>query len=289
MTLALGDSAWQLEDVLGIYERLVGAAVPLLQSFGVRLGNTDSLHDVAGDVVAAVVDGPEIPDLALVKNGDVRRAGSHLDERDSQLLLVFSQNTQRTGQRLEHELAHVITSALDRLAQVHRRRGADGDEVHLGFQSGADHSNRIPDTLILVDGVLLRDRVQQLSVLWDGLRSRHLVCAVDIGFGDLVAIHGDDSLADHRAHVLSGNSRIESIDLRSRHPLGVFDRFPDRPCGLLDVGDDPLPQPGRASLTDAENFEIRRALGVGRYRLANYRRRLRRTDVQSGDDSFRIH
>ena len=110
-----------MDYVLRIDERLVGAAVAFLQALCVGLRDTDSLHDVAGDVVAAVVDGAEVSNLALVEDGDVRRSRSHLDQRHAELLLIFGENAESAGQRLQHQLAHVITGALYRLAQVHRR------------------------------------------------------------------------------------------------------------------------------------------------------------------------
>ena len=131
--------------------------------------------------------------------------------------------------------------------------------------------------------------MQQLAVLGHGLRPRHFIGSIDIGFRDLVAVHGDDSLADHRANVLTSDAGIQSIDLGPRHPLGVFDRLPDRASRFFDVGDYATTQSGRARLTDTQNLEVRRTLGVGRHRLADHRGRLRRPDVESGNDVFRIH
>ena len=119
--------------------------------------------------------------FALVEDRDVGRAGAHLDERDAELLLVLGEHAERARERLEHELAHLVARPLHRLAQVHRRRAADRDEVHLGLEPRADHADRIADAVVLVDRVLLRNRVQQLAVLRDRLRARDLVRAVDVG------------------------------------------------------------------------------------------------------------
>ena len=270
-------------------EVITRAVGDLLQSLGICLRYSNSLHDVTGDVITAVVDGAEIANLALMEHRDVRRPRSHLYQCDAQLLLILGQDAQRAGEWLEHELAHVISGPLHRFSQVHGRRRADRDEIHLRLQSGTDHSDRIANSLILVYGIFLRNRVQQLSVLRNGLGPGNIVGAIDIGFRDLVAVHRDDSLADHRAYVLAGDSRVDRIDLRARHPLGIFDRFPDRSSGLLDIRDYSTTQSSSPRLSYAEDFEIGRALRVGRHRLADDRGGLRRTDVQSGDDVFRIH
>src|SRR6266568_2624977 len=111
--LALRYCAGQLENVLRINQRLVGAPVSLLQSLRVGLRNADSLHDVARDVVPAVVDGPKVTNLPLVENRNVSRAGTQLDESDAELFLVFSENAERARQRLEDELANMVSRSLD--------------------------------------------------------------------------------------------------------------------------------------------------------------------------------
>ena len=105
-------------DFRRIDERLVRAAVPLLQPLGVGLRDAEAVHDVVGHVAAAERDRAEVADLPLVEDGDVRGAGAHLDERDAELLLVLGEHGERARQRLEHQLAHAVPRALDALAQV---------------------------------------------------------------------------------------------------------------------------------------------------------------------------
>ena len=114
--------SWMIS--VGIDQRLVRAAVLLLQPLGVRLRDAESVHDVARDVVAAERDRAEMADLPLVEDGEVGGAGAHLDERDAELLLVLGEHGERARQRLEHELPHLVAGALDALAQVDRRRAS---------------------------------------------------------------------------------------------------------------------------------------------------------------------
>src|SRR5258706_4391312 len=287
--IALRDCAGQLYHLRRIDERLVRAPVFLLQSLGVGLRYPDALHDIAGEVDATISDGAQVTNLSFVEDRNVGRAGAHLHERDTELLLVLGEHTERTGERLEHQLPNVVAGSLDGFAQIHRRRRADRHEIHLRLESCADHANRIPDALIFVDGVFLRNRVQQLPVLRNGLRARHIVRPIDVGFRDLVTIHSDDSLADHRAHVLAGDAGIDRIDLGARHPFRVFDRFLDRARGLLDVGDDAAAKARRARLPDAEDLQRWRALAVTADCLGDQGGRLGGTNVQASDDSFGVH
>src|SRR6059058_1043739 len=121
LTISLRNGARQLNDVRGIDERLVGAAKPLLEPFGVGLRDAESVHDVARDIVAAEGNRAEVADLSFVKEREVGGARTHLDESHAQFLLVFGENGERTRQRLEHELAHTISRALDRFAEIERR------------------------------------------------------------------------------------------------------------------------------------------------------------------------
>jgi hypothetical protein len=179
--LALRDSARQLDYVRGIHERLVRAAESLLQALRIGLGDAHALHDVAGNVVPTVVDRSEVSNLAFVKHRDVGGAGSHLYQRDAKLLLVLSEHAERAGERLEHQLTHPVARLLHRFAQIHRRRGPDRDEVHLGLETGADHADRIANSLVLVDGVFLWNRVEQLAILRHLLGARNVVGSVDVG------------------------------------------------------------------------------------------------------------
>ena len=116
-----------------------------------------------------------------MEDREVGRARAHLHERDAELLLVLGEHGEGARERLEHELAHLVARALDRLAQIDRRRAADRDEIHLGLEARAAHADRIANPRVLVDAVLLRDRVQQLAILRDRLRARDLVRAIDVG------------------------------------------------------------------------------------------------------------
>ena len=174
-------------------------------------------------------------DLPFQEHGEVGRTRSHLDQNDTQLLLVLCQRCQRTRERREHEILRFIAGFLDRLADVVRWRRSDCDQIHLGFQPGANHANRIANAGVLVDRVLLRNGVEQFSLARDRLCAGHLVRAVHIGTRDLVAIHGHNALTSHSLHVLARDSDVERLDFQTRHSLRITKCLRDRACGLFDV------------------------------------------------------
>ena len=280
--IALRDGRGQLDHLVRRHQGLVRDTVLFLQSLGVGLRHAEPVDDIARDVIAAEVHGREVADLPLVKDGDVGRAGAHLDQGDAELLLVVREDRERRRERLEHHLLDLVPGALDRLAQIHRRRRADRNEVHLRLEPRPDHSDRIAHPAVLVDRVFLRDRMEQLAVLGNHLRAGHLVRAIDIGAGDLAAIHGDDPLARHRLHVLAGDADIHRVDLGAGHSFGVGEGLADRARRFLDVADDAAAEPRRARLSDAEDLHHRVARQLAND-FRDQRGGLRAPDVEPGN------
>ena len=288
LPIPLRNSARQVDHFIGaLVDRLIRAPVLFLQTLRVRLRDTYSVHDVAGHVRASVRDGAEEADLLLVENREIGRPGAHLDERDAQLLLLVGDDGEGARERFEHELPHLVAGPLDRLAEIERRRGADRDQIHLGLEAHATHSDRIADTGVAVDAILLRNRVEQLAIRGNRLRAGHFVGALDVGARHLVAIHGDDARAVHRLDVLARDSRVHAIHLHARHSLGLAHRFLDGLCGLLNVGDDAAAHSRGARVAHAENFQ--RAVERITDRLGDDGGSARRAYVEAGDQSFGIH
>ena len=227
-------------------------------------------------------------DLALEEDRDVGGAGAHLHERDAQLLLVVGEHAERARERLEHELLHAVARALDGFAQVHRRRRPDGDEVHLGLEARTDHADRVAHADVLVDRVFLRDRMNELAVLRDRLRAGDGIGAFHVGARDLGAGHRRDAGAGHRLHMLTGDPRVHTLDLRPRHPFGVLHRLGDGAHGLFDVGDDAFAEAGGARLSHAEDVDGG-MLGQITHDLRDHRGGLGGSDVEAGDETVEVH
>src|SRR5205085_1040718 len=92
----------------------------------------------------------------------------------------------------------------------------------------------------------------------------------------------------HRADVLARDPEIHLGNLRTRHPLGILQRLSDRARRLLDVSDDAAAHAGRARLADAEHLNARMLRQVADD-FGDDGGRLRGTDVESGDEAFRVH
>jgi hypothetical protein len=189
---------------------------------------------------------------------------------------------------LEDQLADLVAGSLDGLSQVDRRRGPDRHEVHLGLESHARHADRIADAGVLVDRVLLRNRMQQLAILRNRLRAGDLVGAIHVTLVDLVAGDRHDALARHRLHVLPRDADVQLVHLGARHPFGVLHGLPDRASRLLDVGDDAASHTGGLRLSHPEDLQRRVPRHVT-FDFGDDGRGLGGADVQRGDETFRVH
>src|SRR5207302_771238 len=134
----------------------------------------------------------------------------------------------------------------------------------------------------------LRNGVQQLPVLRNGLRARDFVRPIHIALADLVPGHGDDALARHRLHVLTGDTRVDVVHLGAGHALGVLHRFANGARRLLDVGDNPATHAGGLGLPDTEHLQDR-SFGQVALDFGDDSGGPRGADVQRRDESFRIH
>ena len=225
----------QVDHLRRVHQRLVRDAVPLLESFRVRLRHAQPLHHVARHVRPGELDGREVADLPFVEDRHTRRAATHLHQRDAQLPLVVGQHGVRRRQRLEHQVGGAVARPLHAPAQVLRGGRLYRDQVHLDLESRPRHPHGIRDAALLVDHILLRDVVQQLVVPAQRHGARHLVHPRHVLRRDLVPRHRHDARRGTRRDVLAGDAARHRAHLDARHPLGIAQRGDDGPARLVDI------------------------------------------------------
>jgi hypothetical protein len=133
-----------------------------------------------------------------------------------------SVSTARAGERLEHDLLDSVAGAVDRLADVRRRRDLARDEEDLRLESHAGHADRILDALLVVDAVLLRDRVHHLTVGRERDRARDDVHPVDVVLQDLVLGDRDHTHRARRLDVVAADPGIDAVHGDAGHELGFL-------------------------------------------------------------------
>ena len=166
-------------------------------------------------------------DLTVLEDRHACGPSAQIHQRAPQLALLFGQHRERRRQRLEHEAGNTVTRSLHRFAQVLSRGGLNRDEVHLYLQPQPGHALRIADAVLIVDPVLLRNGVKQLTVLPEADRRSNLVDPLDVRARDLLGRHRGQS--GRRAHLdmLPCNAAVDTGYLHPGHPLGVVHRAHD--------------------------------------------------------------
>src|SRR5690349_24888220 len=81
---ALSWSTGKLEHIAFRNQGLERGAEPLFQSFRVVLGDLQPVHDIRGDVATGAEQGAGVPNLPAVKDRDVGRPSTQLDDGTAQ-------------------------------------------------------------------------------------------------------------------------------------------------------------------------------------------------------------
>jgi len=122
-----------------------------------------------------------------MEDRDIGGAPAQLNDGAAQLDLVWGEHGQRGCQRLEHELRHLVSRPLHTLSEVQQHAGEHRNQIDFGFQPRSRHANRFADPPLLVDQIILRDRVEQLMIAAEADAARHIVDPGDIAGPDLIA------------------------------------------------------------------------------------------------------
>ena len=93
----------------------------------------------------------------------------------------MGEDGQGPGDGLEHQLFDAVPGPLHRFAKILRRRGLHRNQMHLHLEPQAGHPHRLADAILIVNLIFLRDVMQELTVLSETHRGRHLIDPLDIG------------------------------------------------------------------------------------------------------------
>jgi hypothetical protein len=196
---------------------------------------------------------PGVPDLSAVKDSYVGGPASQLDQCGSQFPLIRRQHRERGSQRLKDEFGDVVPGSLDALAEVLGDARKDGDQVNLGVEPCASHSDRLADAGLEIHQVVLRDRVQQLVLPPQGDAARYIVHPGDITSANFSPGDGHDTARVLSRHVLSRQPAVHRADLDAGHPLRVVHGLRDGAGTRFDISHHPAAHAGAPFRADAKD------------------------------------
>ena len=258
----------------------------VLETLGHFHGRLQHDGDVAGDLVAAERENiGQVRRTVQIGKG-VGRATADVDQQHAQLLFVPAQHGRGGGQRLQDDVVGLEAGAVDAADDVLCRGDRAGDDVDLGLQPHAHHPDRIPYAVLLVDGELLRDHVDDLPVHGYDDRLGGIDHALHVVARDLPvpAGDGDDPSRVDSFDVAAGDARERARDFTAGHHLRGLHGVQQRAHGGVDVDDHAAAQSPRRGGADAD--DLKPALVAD---LRDDRAHLAGADVQPDDHVVPCH
>ncbi|MNT04730.1 hypothetical protein D3C72_1393200 [compost metagenome] len=100
----------------------------------------------------------------------IHGAAADIHYTNAELALIFGQYRIAGGQTGENKLVNFQTTTFYCLNDVLSHIVMAGDQVHLGLHTHAGQPNRVFDAFLIIDGVFLRDDVQDAVFITDAYR-----------------------------------------------------------------------------------------------------------------------
>src|SRR5574340_746656 len=129
--------------------------------------------------------------------------------------------------------------------------------MDLRFEADAGHAHRVPDAVLLVHDVALRQGMQDLPVERDGDGLRRLNGPLHVVFIHFPPFDGHDAQAVLSPDVAPGDAGVYGADFAARHALGLIHGLAYRIHRALDIDDDAFSQSLGRTGTDADDVDPR--------------------------------
>ena len=108
--------------------------------------------------------------------------------------------------------------------------------------------------------------MDDLAVQRDGDGLGRIQRAFDVAGGHFAALDRDHAVAVESLDMASGDARVDGTDFTPGHQFGFFKRPLDGLHRLLDIDDDPFPQPGGRTRADADDIHSSVLRGFAHHR-----------------------
>src|SRR5439155_26577096 len=143
---------------------------------------------------------------AVMVDRNIGFAATDIDQHAAEFFLVIGQNTFAHRDRFQHRVTDQQPASIDRSHNILRGCGRACDDVHVYFETRSHHSERVPDSRLIVDGEFLRQDVDDFTV-W---RKRYSASGFD-NSPHVVVVDLSHSCRDRR-HAAA----VETFDVRTR-------------------------------------------------------------------------
>ncbi len=179
-----------------------------LDLLGILGRGTQGHGNVIGHLVAGHRNHRGIADRALGEDGDIGGTTADIHQADAQLHLVIGQYSGGRGQLLENGAVQVDAAATDAFLDVLRRIGGTGHHMHPCLQTDTGHAQWLAHAFLLVDDVVLRQRMQDALVCRDRHCLRRIQHSLHILAADFAIVDGHAAIRVLAANMAAGQPYI---------------------------------------------------------------------------------
>ena len=224
-----------LQHLLGIGQFGEGTAVAPLDVLGGARRRTQCHGDVVGDLVTGYRHHRGMADRALRPHRQIGRSATDIDQADTEFLFVIRKDGIARRQRLQHQIIDFQPAAAHTFDDVLRGRYRAGDDMHLHFKAETAHADRFADAVLVVDGKLLRQDVQDFLIGRNRHCPRGFDDAVDVHRCHFLVLDCHHAVRIEAADVAAGDTGVDVTNLAVGHQFDLLQHPRDRRHRILDV------------------------------------------------------
>ncbi len=194
----------------------------------------------------------------IVKDRNVRGTSANIDEANTGFFLLIAQHSKAGCQWFENQIFYFQATPSNTFVYVVDCIGLSSNDVKVGFQSYTRHPHRFFNAVFIVNHVVLRHDMNNLTPGRNN-HAIHILCQpLYVGDGNFIFLWrtGNSTVLNKTTDMLSGNTDIDHADINSRLITGFFKRFLYCIDSFINIKDDTFHHAFRLSLSHTEDLEF---------------------------------
>ena len=237
------------------------AALLDLEFLRARHRDAQTHRDVVRDVIAADREDAALFHRAVDIENVIGRPAADIDDERAEILLMLGEDDLGGSEGGEDDVLDIERQFLHAADRVLNPRAHAVDDVEIGLQFLAEHSDRIEHAVLSVDVIMLDDRMQKRVLRRNAHLARVDLHVLDILLVDLVAIfrQHDAAAIVEALNVRAGDADVDAANHDVAFLFGIDHRLVHALHRRLEIDDLALAHAARRRLADAENLD--RAVG----------------------------
>ncbi len=138
--------------------------MPAFDFFGFVDGRAQADGKIVGEMVAADRNGRSVARDAAGKGDEFGGAAADIEQAGAEFAFVLGEAGFGGSERFEHGVVHTNAGAIHGGDDILRGGAGSGDDVHVGFEALADHTDGVADVVLRVEKKFLGQDVQHFAI-----------------------------------------------------------------------------------------------------------------------------